>query len=151
MAAARFFVKPSISREEPTMDIEQRLMDQPAYATATVTPGASTVSLVTITVRNANGAPRGPTNFDVLLSDAANGQGLTAVTASGNVGTQTAGTTGTDLQSYVAKKALYVQNLANGTYVLSITDAAKTAFKVCAVVEGMTIVVATLATASYGP
>jgi hypothetical protein len=133
------------------MDIEQRLMDQPAYATATVAPGATTVSLITITVRNANGAPRGPTTFDVFLSDATTGVGLTAVTASGAVGTQTPGTTGTDIDAAVAKKYVTVQNLANGTYVLSITDAAKTPFKVCTHILGVTNVVASLVTASYGP
>ena len=133
------------------MDIEQRQIDQPAYATATVAPGATTVSEITLTVRNANGAPRGPVMLFLFLSDSAAGAGLTAVTASGAVACKTAGTLGTDIAVLTAKKALLVQTLANGTYVLSITDAAKTAFKVCTQIDDIAQVVATLATASYGP
>jgi len=132
-------------------DIEQRQIDQPAYASAVVAPGATTVSEITITVRNSNGAARGPVMFYLFLSDSAQAVGLTAATASGTVACKTAGTLGTDISVLVAKKALLVQTLANGTYVLSITDAAKFAFKVCVQIDDIAQVVATLATASYGP
>jgi hypothetical protein len=132
-------------------DVTQRLFDKPAYATAVVATDGTNATKVTITIRNANGKPMAqPTNFDLYLSDSAVGQGLTATTASGAVGAKTAGTTGTDLSAYVAKKALYVQSLADGTYVLSITDTVKTAFKVCVGLDELPAVVATLATASYG-
>jgi hypothetical protein len=133
------------------MDIEQRQVDQPAYATAAVVAGATTVSEITITARNVNGAPRGPVMMYVYLSDSPVGAGLTAATASGNVQCKTAGTLGTDISVLVAKKAMLVQTLANGTYVLSITDAAKSLFKVCVQIDDIAQVVATLATASYGP
>lgn len=133
------------------MDIEQRQIDQPAYATAVVAAGASTVSEITLTVRNANGKPVGPVMLDLYLSDSAAGAGLTAVTASGAVACKTAGTLGTDIAVHVAKKALRVQTLANGNYTLSITDSAKSPFKVCAQIDDVAQVVATLATASYGP
>ncbi len=48
------------------------------------------------------------------------------------------------------KQSLLVMTLANGTFVLSITDSAKSLFKICAMVDGRTFVVATLAAASYG-
>jgi hypothetical protein len=131
------------------MDVEQRQFDQPAYAVASVAPGASTVSEITIQVRNANGAPRGPVILYLFLSDSVAGVGLTAATASGAVAAKAA--SGTDITVLFAKKALLVQTLANGTYVLSITDAAKTAFKVCVQIDDIAQVLATLATASYGP
>ena len=87
-------------------------------------------------------------NFDLWLSDAATGAGLTATTASGAVA---AGASGADIGTLTSKKALRVQTNASGVYILSITDTAKTAFKVCAQMsDGEVIVGATLATASYG-
>jgi hypothetical protein len=132
------------------MDVEQRQFDQPAYAVASVAPGASTVSEITLRVRNANGAPRGPVMLYLFLSDSPAGVGLTAVTASGAVAVK-AGGFGADILVLTAKKALLIQTLADGTYVLSITDAAKTAFKVCVQIDDIAQVVATLAAASYGP
>jgi len=86
---------------------------------------------VTITVKDGAGVAIPETfNFDVWLSDAATGAGLTAVTASGTVAAKAS--SGTDLVTLVTKKALRVQTAANGIYVLSITDAAKTGFYVCA-------------------
>lgn len=123
----------------------------PFTATAAVAAGAANVSEVTITVKDVAGAAvTAPANIDLWLSDSAAGTGLTATSASGNVTDKTAGTTGIVLGTYTAKKALRVQTLADGTYVLSITDTSKTAFKVCVGVGGKTVVVATLATASYG-
>lgn len=120
-------------------------------ASATVATDGTNATLVTITFKDGLGvAMTVPINFDLWLSDAASGQGVTATTASGNVTDKTAGTTGIVLGTYTAKKALRCQSLAAGTYQLSITDTAKTAFKVCVQAAGKTVVVATLATASYG-
>jgi len=132
------------------MDVEWRQMEQPAYVTAVVTPGASTVCEIALTVRNSNAAPRGPTMFYLFLSDSPIGAALTAVTASGAVNVK-AGGFGSDILALFSKKAILAQTLGNGTYVLSITDAAKSPFKVCVQLDGVAQVVATLATASYGP
>jgi hypothetical protein len=133
------------------VDIIQRQYDLPAQATAAVAAGAANISEVTITVRNANGKPiTAPYSMDLWLSDSAVGTGYSASTTSGAVTVKTAGTTGTLIGTYLAKFGLRVQTLANGTFVLSITDTNKVAFKVCVQVEGVTYVVATLATASYG-
>lgn len=87
-------------------------------------------------------------NFDLWLSDAASGAGLTGTTASGAVA---AGASGADIATLTTKKALRVQTNASGVYILSITDTAKTAFKVCAQMpDGEVVVGATLATANYG-
>jgi hypothetical protein len=133
------------------MEVEQLQFDRPAYASATVAPGAANVAEVTITFRNVNGKPVAAGFFYLFLSDSAQGVGLTAVTASGAVGSKGA-VYGTDVFTLVAKKALIVQPRTpnNVAYTLSITDAAKTAFKVCVQVGGVPQVVATLATASYG-
>lgn len=117
----------------------------------TITPaaGAANVCEVTIQALDANGdeiAHVAP--LLVWLSDAATGAGLTDVSASGAVA---AAAGSTDLAALTAKKALMVQTAADGSYVLSITDTAKTAFKVCAQsLNGEIPTVATLETASYG-
>ena len=116
-------------------------------ATATVAAGAANVSLVTIKARNPNGLPVPGAIFDVYLSDSAVGDGLTATSASGTVVNNGAGQ---DLETVTAKKHLRVQAGDAGTYVLEITDTAKTAFHVFVVIGGRPIRVATLATASYG-
>lgn len=113
--------------------------------------GGSNVCEVTITAKDADGAVlAGVHNFDLWLSDAASGAGLTATTASGAVDAKAA--SGVNLLVMSAKKALRVQTLATGIFILSITDTAKTAFKVCAQApgSGKTIVGATLITANYG-
>lgn len=116
-------------------EITARTDGQPATATFSPAAGGSNVSEVTITVKDGNGvAVTTPVIIDVLLSDAATGLGLTATTASGAVAAKSA--SGTDLSTLVSKKALKVQTLANGTYVLSITDTAKTGFYVVANIPG---------------
>ena len=131
-------------------DVTQRQFDRPSYATATVAPGSSTVSLVSITPRNANGKAMGKTPFDVFLSDSTVGAGLTATTASGAVA---AGASGTDMGDLTSKKYKRVQSSAPGIYILSITDTGKTAFYVCALLErGRKVApqIKLLATANYG-
>lgn len=120
-------------------------------ATAAVATDGTNATLVTITARDAAGAVVPGAVFDVFLSDSTAGIGYSASTASGAVTVKTAGTTGTLLGTLLAKFGLRVQTNASGTFGLSITDTAKTAFKVCvAMPNGNIVVVATLATASYG-
>jgi predicted RecA/RadA family phage recombinase len=127
--------------------------DPRAIAGATIVPaaGGANITLITITMRDANGAAvAAPVNFDVWLSDAATGAGLNAVDASGTVVAAAGG--GTVLGTYTAKKALRVQTTAAGTFVLQITDTAKTGWYPCVQVPGTgrTIVGAQLVTANYG-
>jgi hypothetical protein len=117
--------------------------------TGVAAAGAANVTEVTITVKDENlDAVAKVHNLDVWLSDDADGEGLTATTASGAVAAKAS--SGTDLATLVSKKALRVQTKKTGVYVLSITDTAKTAFKVCASINGTAVVLCTLATASYG-
>lgn len=130
-------------------NFDQREIDRPLRAEATVAPDGANAALVTITTRNGVGRAV-PCEFGIRLSDNASGLGLTATTASGNVTDKTAGTTGQVLATEVSKKALRVQTAADGTYQLGITDTAKTAFVIAVVLDGLVMPVATLATASYG-
>lgn len=123
---------------------------RPHYVTGTAATDGSNVTLVTLTCRNAQGRAVGPKSFFLYLSDSASAVGYSATTASGAVTVKTAGTTGTLLGTRLAKFGLDVQTLANGTFQLSITDTAKTAFKVCADIDGVAQVAITLAAASYG-
>ncbi len=122
----------------------------PATATLAKAAGGANVSEITVTVKDAAGNAIAETfNFDIWLSDDAGGQGLTSTTASGAVEPKAA--SGTSLKVYTAKKALRVQSLKTGVFVLSITDSAKTAFKVCVQVPGTgRTVVTTLAGTDYG-
>lgn len=124
--------------------------NQPCTATLTPAAGSSNVCEVTIQVLNGAGvAVAYPVVLDVLLSDAATGTGLTATSASGAVAAKAS--SGTDLSTLVSKKALKVQTKANGTYILSITDAAKTGFYVVAHIPGLApSVSAQLVTGNYG-
>ena len=119
--------------------------------TMTAATGGSNVTEVTITPKDANGtAVTGVLNYDLWLSDATTGAGLTATTASGSVTVKTS--SGEVIGTLTTKKALRVQSLATGLFILSITDTAKTAFKVCAAVPGTGVAVVgiTLATGDYG-
>jgi predicted RecA/RadA family phage recombinase len=111
--------------------------------------GAANVTEVTITVKDAaNNTVAAVHHMDVWLSDDAAGEGLTGTTASGTVTNKAA--SGIVLSTYTAKKALRVQTLKTGVFVLEITDTAKTAFKVCASLNGKAVVGLTLATGNYG-
>ncbi len=119
---------------------------------ATITPAASTANICLVTIQFQDGVGNNlgvPVDFDLLLSDAATGTGLTAVTASGAVAAS--GTAGIDLATLTTKKALRCQSDATGKYVLSITDTAKTGFYI-AVSGGFgnLIVSAQLVAANYG-
>lgn len=130
-------------------DYTQRLASKPNYASATVATDGTNATLVTIKLLNGAGFPVAG-EFGIRLSDNASGVGLTATTASGAVGDKTAGTTGQVVDTPVAKKALQVQTTAAGTYQLSITDTAKTAFVIAAVIDGLVLPIKTLSAASYG-
>jgi hypothetical protein len=124
---------------------------EPANISMAASAGASNVSNVVCTVTDAAGNTiAGVHNFDLWLSDAASGAGLTGTTASGTVTVKSA--SGEVVGTYTTKKALRVQTLATGLFTLEITDSAKTLFKVCAQVpgSGQTVVGVTLLTASYG-
>ncbi len=122
-----------------------------SFTFSPATNGAN-VCEVTITAKDASGATLARADqFIVWLSDSAVGTGLTATTASGAVAAKTSN--GTDFAVLTTKKAILVQSLATGVYVLSITDSAKTAFYVCASTIGQAdvpSVSAVLATGNYG-
>lgn len=125
--------------------------DMPASVTFAAAAGGANVCEVTITVKDAAGVAIAEVfNLDVWLSDAATGAGLTSTSASGTV--QAKAASGADLEVMTAKKAIRVQTLATGIYILEITDTAKTAFYVCAQVPGTgkTVVSTVLATGDYG-
>lgn len=121
----------------------------PAQISLAAAAGGANVCEVTITVKdNAGSALAAVWNLDVWLSDDADGEGLTATSASGAV--QAKAASGTDLSALVAKKALRVQTKKTGVYVLSITDTAKTAFKVCAQLAAVRATPLVLAGGNYG-
>lgn len=113
--------------------------------------GGANVCEVTLTVFDGAGvAVAAVHNLEVWLSDAATGAGLTGTTASGTVTAKAA--SGVVLVTHTAKKLLYVQTLADGTFILEITDSAKTGFYVAATVplSGKAAVSAQLVTGNYG-
>ena len=92
--------------------------------------GTTNVSNVTFQVQDVFGnAISGVFMFDVTLSDAATGAGLTATTASGGVA---AGASGAIIGTYTASKAIKAQTNASGRFILAITDSSKTTFYPCA-------------------
>lgn len=113
--------------------------------------GAANISEITCSVQDGKGVTIAAVfNLDLWLSDASTGAGLTATSASGTVTAKSA--SGAVLGTLTAKKALRVQTLATGVFVLEITDTAKTAFFVCAELPmtGAAHVAAALATGDYG-
>lgn len=134
-----------------TTDELNVLDDIPADVTFAAAAGGANVCEVTLTVVDAAGVAIAEVfNLDVWLSDAATGAGLTGTLASGTV--QVKAASGADLEEVTAKKHLRVQTLADGTYVLEITDTAKTQFYVCAKIPGTgkTAISTQLQTADYG-
>lgn len=123
---------------------------QPAYATFSPAAGSANVCEVTVTIKDGTGtAVTKPTIFNLLLSDASTGAGLTATSASGAVTVKAS--SGAELSILSAKKAFICQTKADGTYVLSITDTGKTGFYVVAQVPGqLPSVSSVLVTGNYG-
>lgn len=123
----------------------------PASITFAAAAAAANVCEVTCTVKDGTGATlAGVFNFDLWLSDDAIGAGLTATSASGTVTAKAA--SGAVIATHSAKKALKVQTLATGVFILEITDTAKTVFFVCAQVPstGAIDVSTQLAAGDYG-
>ena len=123
----------------------------PSDIAFSIAAGGANVSEVTIAVTDISGNTiAGVHDITIVLSDSAAGVGLTAVTASGTVQAKSA--SGTDLGALTAKKALAAQTLADGTYILEITDTAKTGFYVSAIIpsHGLVQVSRQLITADYG-
>jgi len=130
-----------------------RLNDKatPNAITFAAAAGGANVSEITLTVNDAEGvAYAGPTTLLIWLSDVATGVGLTSTSASGTVTAKSA--SGEDFGAITAKKALFGQTLADSTFILEITDTAKTTFFVCAQnpLTGETFVSDQLETADYG-
>lgn len=123
----------------------------PANIAFAAAAGGANVCEVTITVQDGAGSTlAGIRNLEIWLSDAATGAGLTGTTASGTVTAKTS--EGTVLTALTAKKHLIGQTKAAGTFVLEITDTAKTGFYVCAALPGTGIpeVSSQLVTGDYG-
>lgn len=132
-----------------TTDSRLGVLGKPYSVTFSPAAGASNVCEVTITVVDYAGVTVAEAvNFDLWLSDATSGAGVTATTASGAVAAKTS--SGADLAVLTTKKAIRAQTLATGVYILSITDTAKTLFKVCAQIDGKTVVSTALTAAQYG-
>ena len=113
--------------------------------------GAANITEVTVTAVKADGSTTvaGPMIYHLWLSDAATGAGLTGTAASGTVTVKSA--SGAVIGTLTSKKALVVQALASGVFILEITDTAKTAFYVCAQTPHGEVKIATiLATGDYG-
>lgn len=115
--------------------------------------GGANVCEVTISLLNAAGSAITGQNYnlEIWLSDAATGLGLTSTTASGTV--QAKSTEGTDLTVLTAKKHLISQTKDSvGTYILEITDSAKTGFYIACKnpVTGEVEVSSQLVTGNYG-
>jgi hypothetical protein len=125
----------------------------PTSATFAITAGAANVCNVAIAIKDNAAAPNTLArahNFEVWLSDASTGVGLTATTASGTVQAKSA--SGTVLGALTAKKMLRVQSLATGIFTLEITDTAKTGFFVAVKLDTGAVfsVSRQLVTADYG-
>lgn len=117
----------------------------------TITAGAATISNVKIQLVNKDGNPiAGVFSLVVWLSDDVAGSGLCAATASGTV--QAKAASGTVLGAMTAKKAFDVVTLADGSFTLEITDAAKSLVYVAASVPvtGLAAVSRKLTTPDFG-
>lgn len=125
--------------------------NMPSDITFAYAAGAANISEVTVTVKDAAGATiAGVFNFDIWLSDASSGAGLTGTSASGTVTAKAS--SGAIIGTDTAKKALRVQTLATGIFILQITDTSKTAFYPAAALPGTgaTVVGAQMASGDYG-
>lgn len=89
--------------------------------------GSANNCSVSFQVQDCYGNPlAGVFSFDLFLSDAATGIGLTATTASGGI--SALANSGTILGVLTAAKAISVTTNAAGLFILDILDTAKTAF-----------------------
>jgi hypothetical protein len=130
------------------LNITDNMIASVSFAAASA---ASNVCEVTCTALDAAGSTIAAVHtLDIWLSDASTGAGLTATTTSGTVTAKAA--SGIVQDTFTAKKALRVQTLATGVFILEITDTAKTGFYVCAEEPGTgaTNVSTQLVTGDYG-
>jgi len=98
-------------------------------ATFAITAGSANICNVAITIKDNASTPNTLArahNFEVWLSDASTGIGLTATTASGTVQAKSA--SGTVMGVLTTKICSRVQSLVTGIFTLEITDSAKTGF-----------------------
>ncbi len=116
----------------------------------TIAAATSNVSNITLKVAQPGGTiPANLVPFKLWLSDSATGVGQTGTTASGTVTAKSS--SGTVLDTLTAKKSLVVQTNTAGSFILEITDSAKTGFYVCAQMpHGPVVVSRQLVTADYG-
>ena len=127
MSALGDLIKLNKQKAVPFKDGQSLIWEQGGlYATfGAWTAGAANVTELTITVKNVDGtAVSTPTQFLLWLSDASDGEGLTATTTSGAVTAKAS--SGTDFGALTAKKCFIGQTKDNGTFILSVTDTAKT-------------------------
>jgi hypothetical protein len=111
---------------------------------------SSNIANVSFQVTDLSGKPIAQVfNFDVWLSDAASGAGLTATTPSGGIAA--VANDGIVWSVATASKAIRAQTNAAGLLVLAITDTAKTGFYPVAqnFNSGEAVIGAQLTTASY--
>lgn len=117
----------------------------------TFAAGAANVGTIKIQAVNKDGNPiAGVFNFRVWLSDAATGIGLCVAVPSGTV--QAKAASGTVLGVLTTKKVLDVTTLADGSFTLEITDAAKSLVYVAASnpTTGLAVVSRKLVAGDYG-
>lgn len=116
-----------------------------------ISAAAGAANICDVTIRMKDGAGNnvsGVFNFEVYLSDASTGAGLTTTTASGTV--TAAAASGIVRSILTAKKDILVQSTSAGLFVLEITDTAKTGFYPVVSIGGKVIVGAQLITGNYG-
>lgn len=136
--------------DRPAFGQPGNVNEVPSDVSFSIAAGGANVSEITIQMQNGQGQNvAAPAPFLVWLSDADTGVGLTGTSASGTVTAKSA--SGQDMGALTAKKALMAQPLADGSFILQITDTAKTAFYVAVQLpSGGRRVSRVLATADYG-
>jgi hypothetical protein len=141
--------------EQPQGDDDNALFLEnelvPQRIDVAIAQGGANVCEVTLTAQDGHGdAIAKGVPLKIWLSDDAEGVGLTATDASGTVTAKSA--SGEVFGTLTAKKALQVQTLATGVFILEITDSAKTGFYVAAQlpVAGLPTVSRQLVTGDYG-
>jgi hypothetical protein len=136
-----------VTATDADLNATSTILDSFSFVAASA---ASNVCEVTVTALDPDAATLAePVVFDIWLSDASTGAGLTGTTTSGTVTVKSA--SGAVLVTGTAKKHLQVQALATGIFTLEITDTAKTTFYVCAKNGNGGVDVSTiLATGDYG-
>lgn len=125
------------------------VMGQADGVTFSAASGAANTCALTIQVVNPDGAAiAGVYNFDLWLSDAATGAGLTA---NANTSELTA-STGALFAILTTEKAWRIQTDATGKAVVVITDTGKHTTYPCVALDGrgVTMVAAQLVTGNYG-